>query len=62
MDKLPIGPAQCQAFTRRLETYRAGKRALDARIVAAEEYWSSATGVPCGPTTPANRSLPPAGW
>lgn len=61
MDKLPIGPAQCQAFTRRLETYRAGKRALDARIVAAEEYWKLRHWRALRPNNPGEPE-PASGW
>lgn len=61
MDQLPIGPAQCQAFTRRLEAYRAGKRALDARIVAAEEYWKLRHWRALRPSNPGEPE-PASGW
>lgn len=39
MNEKPIGTQQLRTFRKALEQYRAGKRALDSRIVEAEEYW-----------------------
>lgn len=37
--KLPIGKEELREFSLALEQYRQGKRALDDRIVEAEEFW-----------------------
>lgn len=39
MKEKTIGTEQLRIFRKALEEYRAGKRALDSRIVEAEEYW-----------------------
>ena len=58
---LPIGKPELQAFRKALEAYRAGKTALDSRIVQAEEYWKLRHWRDLRPSNPGEPE-PASGW
>ena len=59
--KLPIGKEELRAFSRVLERYRGGKRALESRIVEAEEFWKLRHWRSIRPQNPGDPE-PASGW
>lgn len=59
--KRPIGKEDLLEFTRALERYRVGKRALDERIIEAEEFWKLRHWRAIRPQNPGDPE-PASGW
>ncbi len=57
----PIGKPELEKFRKALETYRAGKNALDSRIIQAEEYWKLRHWRSIRPQNPGEPE-PASGW
>lgn len=56
-----VGKKELETFQRTLERYRAGKRALDSRIVEAEEFWKLRHWRSIRPQNPGEPE-PASGW
>lgn len=59
--QLPIGKEALARFSKALESYRSGKRAIEARIIEAEEFWKLRHWRSIRPQNPGEPE-PASGW